>query len=85
MGVHIPTEKGGFGHFPHWFEWRLSVFLNRNVFDSCMKSSQYFRMDYISLEMSVHWLSEDVVNFGIEVAVNKKIYCKYVKVIHFYK
>jgi len=48
------------------------VFFNRNVFDSCMKSFQYFRMDNMSLEMSVHWLYEYVVSFKIEVGVYEK-------------
>jgi len=31
-----------------------------NVFDLCMKSSEYFGMDNISLETSVCWLSEEI-------------------------
>jgi len=34
------------------------VFFNRNVFDSCVKNRQYFRMDNVSLESTFHWLSE---------------------------
>ena len=34
---------------------------NRNVFDSCVKSWEYFRSDSILLETSYSWLSDDVV------------------------
>jgi len=42
----------------------------RNVFDSCVKSWEYFRMDNISLESLSHWLSDD--RFKIEVGVLEK-------------
>jgi len=47
-------------------------FYNRNVFDSCVKNSQYFRTDNIALETFVCWLSEDVVSFEINVWVYEK-------------
>jgi len=59
MSVHVPQGEGevlrafvsiGFN----------GVFLNRNVFDSCVKSSQYFRMDNTLLETSVHWPSDEI-------------------------
>jgi len=34
----------------------------RNVFDSCVKSWQYFRTDKILLETSFYWLSDDVLS-----------------------
>ena len=41
MGSKCPKGKRRFGFFrSHWFEWRI---FNRNVFDSCVKSWQYFR------------------------------------------
>jgi len=52
MGVHVPQGEGtGSGivcpHWPIWLQWRI---FKRNVFDSCVKSWQYFRMDNTSLE-----------------------------------
>jgi len=41
----------------HWFEWRI---FNRNVFDSCVESWQYFCTVSMSLETSVHWLSGQI-------------------------
>ena len=46
----------------HWFEcaeWSI-------VFDSCVKSWEYFYTNNISLETLLHWLSEDIVRFKIE-------------------
>jgi len=42
-----------------------TFFMDLGVFDSCMENWYYFRTDSISLEMSVHWLSEDIVSFKI--------------------
>ena len=47
----------------------MAYFKNRNVFDLCVESSQYFRRDKISLEKSVHWLLDEVVSFKIEIGV----------------
>jgi len=44
----------------------------RNVFDSCVKNEQYFRIDNISLESTFHWLSADIVRFKMEVRVEEK-------------
>jgi len=51
---------------------RMTYCLPRNVFDSCVKSQQYFHIVSISLETSVHWLSEEVVRFEIEDGVYEK-------------
>jgi len=48
---------------------RMTYCLPRNVFDSCMKSWHYFRMDKILLETSFYRLSDDIVRFKIEVEV----------------
>jgi len=53
----------------HWFEWAEW----RNVFDSCVKSWEYFRTDNISLEMSFYWLSAVVVRFKIEVGLRRNV------------
>ena len=45
---------------------------NRNIFDSCVKSWEYFCSDNISLETSFSWLSDDVFRFKIEMGVVKK-------------
>jgi len=39
----------------------------RNVFDSCVKSWQYFRTDKILLETSLYWRFDDIVRFKIEM------------------
>ena len=65
--VHVPNAKGSF--CSHWFEWHI---FSRNVFDSCVKSSQYFHTDNISLETSVHWPSEGIARFEIDVGVYEK-------------
>ena len=56
MGSTYP--KAGFGFF------------NRNVFDSCVISSEYFGMDIISL--SVPQNLEEIVRFEVEVRVYEK-------------
>jgi len=70
----LSCRLGGFGG--SFVEFFLTCFngtlLSRNVLDSCMKSGQYFCMDKISLEMSFHWLSEDIVKFKIKVGVYEK-------------
>jgi len=74
MDVHVPQGEwavsgmvsGIFRHFrPIHFNGRSDV---RNVFDSCVKSWQYFRMHGISLNSVSNWLSYDIVRFKIEVA-----------------
>jgi len=45
---------------------------NRNVFDSCVKSWEYFHSDNISVETSFSRLSDDTVRFKIEMGVVKK-------------
>jgi len=48
----------------------MTYCLLRNVFDSCVKSWEYFHMDNMLLETSFHWLSDqsdDTVRFKIEV------------------
>ena len=70
-----------------WTEWNWQIFcfhfclsicvcaliwMGRNVFDSCMKSWEYFRTDGISLESMFHWLFDDLVRFKIEVGVEEK-------------
>jgi len=50
----------------------MAYFENRNVFDSCVESSQYLCMDNIPLETSVRCLSENLVGFKIEVGVYEK-------------
>jgi len=63
--------KGRFRRFfAHWFEWHI---FNRNVFDSCVEHWKYFHIDNISLEMSVHWLSEYTVSFKIEVGYTRNL------------
>jgi len=37
-----------------------------------VKSLEYFRMDNISLETLLYWLSEDMVRFKIKVGVEEK-------------
>ena len=57
VGVHVCLKENGrlCGVHSRWFEWRI---FNRNVFNLCVKSCQYFHMDNILLEMFVHWLSK---------------------------
>ena len=45
---------------------------NRNIFDSCVKSWEFFRSDNISLETSFSWLFDDIVRFKIDMGVVKK-------------
>jgi len=76
MGVHIPwgEEEEVLGVFaPNSVN---SVFECIFVFDSCVKSSQYLRVDNISLDKRKRliWrnirLSEGIVNFEIEVGIH---------------
>jgi len=46
----------------------------RNVFDSCVKSWEYFCMDSVSLESMFHWLSDDIVRFKIKVGFFGEMY-----------
>ena len=48
------------------------AFFDRNVFDSCVISLQYFHTFSISLESVVHWLSEDAVKFEVTGGVCEK-------------
>jgi len=69
----VPQGKGLF------LAWFLAFFGNcapihfngrsdvRNVFDSCVKSWQYFRTHGISLNSVSNWFSYDTVRFKIEV------------------
>ena len=52
-GVYVPERHGQFWGFidPVGFK---SIF-NKNVFNSCVTSSQYFHTDNISLESWVQW------------------------------
>jgi len=75
-GSHIRKGRGCLGDFSAFTRslvWigRKSYFLHRNVFDSYVKSWQYFRTDKISLESMFYWLCEDIVRFKIEVVVCK--------------
>jgi len=45
---------------------------NRNIFDSCVKSWEYFRSANISLETSFSWLSGDIVRFKMDMGVVEK-------------
>jgi len=62
---------GGFGDFGP-INWN-GVFLKRNVFDLCVKSLKYMRTDNMSLESTVHWLSEDIGKFEVSDGVYEKI------------
>jgi len=67
-GLHAPRGKGHFGFFvPIGLNGRMAYFLHRNAFDSCEKLTifPYYNM---SLESTFHWLSEDTVNFEVDVA-----------------
>jgi len=46
---------------------------NRNIFDSCVKSWEYFRTDNILLETSLSWLSDDIVRFKIEMGLRRNV------------
>ena len=48
------------------------ISLNKIVFDSCVKSLEYFHMDNISLESTVHWLYECIVTFKVDRGVYEK-------------
>ena len=51
MGPHATRKRGDFGVFgPIGLN---GIFLNRNIFNSCIESCQYFCMDNISLKTSV--------------------------------
>jgi len=65
-GFHSPIGKVVLGCFlVHWFKWIIIVHRQkRNVFDSYVKSLQYFRTDNIS--------AESLLN-----AVCKNVPCKY--------
>jgi len=45
---------------------------NRNIFDSCVNSWEYFHSDNISMETSLSWLSDDIVRFKIKMGVEEK-------------
>jgi len=69
-GSHVLKGRKGFGGFRfHWFELRI---FNRNIFDSCVKSLEYFRSDNASLETSVYRPSKEIVRCEIEAGVYEK-------------
>jgi len=70
-GVHVQQGKGAVSTVfcPHWPIGFNGVFCNRNIFDSCTKSWQYFRRDKISLESTFHWLYENIVKFKADAGV----------------
>jgi len=83
-GIHVlyesPRASRGRGCFWHGF-WHFLAFRPihfngrsdvRNVFDSCVKSWQYFCTHGISLKSVSNWLSYDIVRFKIEVGVDAK-------------
>ena len=53
----------------------MAYFLRENVFDSSVKSSEYFSTDNIrlSLEMSVYWCLEEIVQFEIDVGFTRNV------------
>jgi len=53
----------------HWFEWAEWHI----VFDSCVKSWEYFRADNMSLKTTFYWLSDDLVRFRIEVGLRRNV------------
>jgi len=64
----VPQEEGAISVFFAIIGIGFNgVLFNRNVFDSCMKTLQYFRMNNISLESTFHWLSKDTVKFKVDV------------------
>jgi len=46
---------------------------NRNTFNSCVKSWEYFRSDNISLETSLSWLYDDIVRFKMEMGLRRNV------------
>jgi len=49
------------------------AFLNVFLYLTRVKSGQYFHTDTILLEMSVHWLSDDIVSFKMEVGFTRNL------------
>jgi len=75
-GVHLPQGKGLFRGFfgicaPLVWMGRMTYFLHRNVFDSYVKSWQYFRTDKISLESTFHWLSEGIATHFSQLTLGR--------------
>ena len=69
-GLFLAWFLAFFGNCPPiHFNERSDV---RNVFDSCVKSWQYFCTHGISLNSVSNWLSCDVVRFKVEVGVDAK-------------
>jgi len=63
-GSGPPRGRGSFRCFQ--FRWLNGVFLNRNVFESCMKN------DNISVRTVYRWLFEDIVRFEVGGGVYEK-------------
>ena len=73
-GSQRAAREGGLGVFGSFLPISLNcTLLSRNVLDSCVKSLHYFHTDSILLEMSFHWLYDDVVRFKIEGGVYTKL------------
>jgi len=57
----------------HWFEWIFVVRQQkRNVFESCVKSLQYFCMDNISMESLLNAVFKNILCYKIEVGIYEK-------------
>ena len=67
MGAHVAQgEWVHFGVCPHWPNGFNGLIFKRNVFNSCVKSWEYFRTDNTLLGSMSLWLSDDIVRFRIE-------------------
>jgi len=71
-GPRAPRGKGVTEIFAPLFQWRMGLFSHRNIFDSYVKSWEYFGTDNITLESAFRWLSEDVLKFEVYVGVHEK-------------
>jgi len=69
-GHRASSGRGDFWGLSPPLVWM--AYFNRNVFNLCVESWQYFRTDNTSLEMFVYWLSKDIVSFEIKVGVYQK-------------
>jgi len=66
MGSTCPRGK----EHPHWFEWaEWRIFWHRNVFDSYMKSWQYFHTQDI-VGVYIFWLSKMLLRFARNLQKN---------------
>ena len=81
-GPHGSRQKGVlWGCLPHWSNGFNGLIFKGNVFNSCVKSWEYFCMDITLLESTFHWLSEATVKFEVDVRFYEKVtkmyvYCK---------